>query len=376
MTKKKPKICFVSPKIYPILVRDDKVELVGGAEVQQSIIVKELDKRGYDISVITMDYGQNNLVKIGNNIKIYKASKENDGIRFIRSFHPFSTSIWKLMKKIDADIYYQRIASMLTGIVAYFCKKHNKIFIFSLAHDKDAVCEMTAEHNIISLFREKTIYRYGLTNADVVICQNQFQKNMLKKIFNINGRLIKSTYQKDKVKTINHKNILWVGKIIKWKRPEIFVNISKALPEYQFVLVGGAKHDNDINNLKRYANNKNIYLKGFVPYHNIDKYFDESVIFINTSRSEGFPNTFLQAWSRGIPVISSVDPSNIIKKNKLGFVCKSESEFIKRIIFLIKNKKEYVKISKSCRHYFEKNHSVEKIIDDYEKILKRQEKRK
>lgn len=366
----KPKLCFVSPTIYSVFTKKSNIEIVGGAEVQQSIIIKELDRRGYDISIITMDYGQDSLVRLGKNIKIYKACKPRQGIRFVNQFYPISTSIWKLMKKIDADIYYQRAASMLTGVVAYFCKRNNKKFIFSVAHDKDVVCEMTAKNNMLSILREKTIYKYGIINANVVICQNVYQKSMLKRNFGIDSLLIKSAYYKGKETKINRRNILWVGKLVKWKRPELFVNISKALPAYRFILVGGAKRDIDLNKLKIYASNININLEGFVPYYKIERYFNEAILFVNTSESEGFPNTFLQAWSRGIPVISSVDPSNVVRNNKLGFVCKSEVEFIKRIVFLLKNKKEYSKISKNCQRYFEKNHVVKKIINDYEKMFK------
>ena len=43
----------------------------------------------------------------------------------------------------------------------------------------------------------------------------------------------------------------------------------------------------------------------------------KSKILINTSSFEGFPNTFVQAWANGVPVISlKVDPDNIIKKKK------------------------------------------------------------
>src|SRR4030043_2036888 len=157
----KPKICLVSPMIYPVLVGNKDIELAGGAEVQQSIIIKELDRRGYNISVITMDYGQDDLVKLGRNIRVYKVCKPTQGIKFVRQFHPISTGIWKLMKKIDADIYYQRTPSMLTGIVAYFCKKKGKKFIYSVAHDKDANAKMTSSYNAFSMFRDVTLYRYG-----------------------------------------------------------------------------------------------------------------------------------------------------------------------------------------------------------------------
>jgi len=70
----------------------------------------------------------------------------------------------------------------------------------------------------------------------------------------------------------------------------------------------------------------NLDFLGFQPFEKADHYFKQAKVFINTSLHEGFPNTFLQAWSRGIPVISFVDPDDVIQKNNLGAVVRTESE--------------------------------------------------
>lgn len=367
----KLKICFVSQEIYPVLANKKDICVAGGAEVQQSIIIMELDQRKYDVSVITSDYGQPDLVRMKRNIKIYKCRNPSGRMKFIRKFHPFSTSIWKLMKRVDADIYYQRAPSMITGVIAYFCKKNRKKFIYSMAHDKDSSAKMTSRYNFLSMMRDVSLFKYGLLNADAVICQNQYQKDMLKKNFNIDGIIIKSANKVVKKTKNNRNDILWVGKIINWKHPEIFVEISKSLSRYHFVLVGAAKDEEALNKFRIETSNKNIDVVGFVPYSKIDSYFDNAKIFVNTSESEGFPNTFLQAWSRGTPVISSVDPSDAIKNNGLGYFCKDIDDFKDRIQFLLKNKKEYSRISHACKVYFEKNHSIVRSVDDYEDLFRK-----
>jgi hypothetical protein len=106
---------------------------------------------------------------------------------------------------------------------------------------------------------------------------------------------------------------------------------------------------------------------GFQPFHTTEEYFNKCKIFINTSEYEGFPNTFLQAWSRGIPVISYFDPDNIIEKNNLGFVINSEEELAKRLKNVLSKKQiNYKKIIE----YYSKNHSSE-VINQYIQYFQR-----
>ena len=54
--------------------------------------------------------------------------------------------------------------------------------------------------------------------------------------------------------------------------------------------------------------------------------FDRAKIFLNTSSIEGFPNTFLQAWIRGVPVVTFFDPDSLVQRLQLGTVANSVDE--------------------------------------------------
>ena len=83
----------------------------------------------------------------------------------------------------------------------------------------------------------------------------------------------------------------------------------------------------------------------------------QSRILACTSEFEGFPNTFLQAWAYTLPVVSTVDPSNVIERNNLGKVVKDKEEFCKTVKCLSENVEDYCDICKSINGYFLSNHS-------------------
>ena len=90
-------------------------------------------------------------------------------------------------------------------------------------------------------------------------------------------------------------------------------------------------------------------------------------MLINTSEHEGFPNTFLQAWSRGIPVMSFLDPDNLIQEHNLGIVCKNIEEMKNQLLKFLSNKMKFS--AKRIREHFETNLSIQKIVDKYEIIF-------
>ena len=55
---RKRHICFVAPNLWPVLARDAGIRMVGGAGVQQSVLIRLLQRDGYRVSVVTQDFGR------------------------------------------------------------------------------------------------------------------------------------------------------------------------------------------------------------------------------------------------------------------------------------------------------------------------------
>lgn len=363
------RLCFVSlhEATLPLLKNID-AGLVGGAEVQQISLSKKLKERGLDVRFVTLG-PSNEPIEVIDDIAIYPTFRLQDGIKGFRLFYPRLYKLWKTLKEVDADIYYQRSRSMFTGMVALFCRAHRKRFVFSVSHDFGV-----DRHYIKTASLDNAIlYNYGLKRADIVVVQSETQKRLLKRYFNREGIVVKSgcTVRKADRKRRGNR-ILWVSTLRKWKRPELFLKLAEKVQEGNFTMVGGPDEDLDYYNLikTKASTIKNLNFVGFVPYNLVDKHFDTAQIFVNTSTKEGFPNTFLQAWVREIPTVSlNVDPDEIICKRNLGFHSKTFERMVKDVRTLLRNDETKTLMGKNCRRCVEDNHDIEKISDQYAELF-------
>lgn len=361
-------ICFVVPTAYPLIVSEKSIGQVGGAEVQQTIIAKELAKRGYNVSMVCLDYGQNDNLYI-DGIRIVKAFRPDEGVPVLRYIYPRATSIWKAMKACSADIYYQRSAGMLTGLVALFCKRYKRYFLYAAAHDTDFI----QGEELIQYSRDCLIYRWGLRYADAIIVQNETQRQLSQKLIKKPIHLCRNLYPLPKEKKIPSEEgyILWVSTIREWKRPELFLEIATRLPNLQFVMIGGPSRNTSIFAEIQQAASRlsNVVFKGFIPYSEIGTYFDNAAIFLNTSIKEGFPNTFLQSWARRIPTISFFSPFPETMPDKPGHYVANISEAVEKIATLMADRGTRFKEGERCFEYFMENHEVSKVISQYDDIF-------
>jgi glycosyltransferase involved in cell wall biosynthesis len=363
MSGEQPTICFVAPSAYPILAGDRSIREVGGAQIQQCILAREFVSRNYKVSMICMNYGQDDGIDI-DGIKVYRAHAPSEGVPVLRFIHPRLTSIWRAMRRANADIYYQRTASALTGIVVAFAKAHRKISIYAAASDRD----FFAETPHIRYGRDRAIYRWALRRADLVIAQTESQRETCERNFGRAPTVIRSCYGHQGKLADQKGVIIWAGRILPVKRAELFIELARRLPQYTFKLIGG--DDADIVPLRRLANGLgNLVLTGFVPFVDIESHFDGPALLVNTSSNEGFPNTFLQAWSRGMPTVSFFDPRAVSEGRRVGSVVATFDEMIVQIKALKDVPALWEQQSKLCRNYFVETFSAREAVSAYQSAL-------
>jgi glycosyltransferase involved in cell wall biosynthesis len=273
------------------------------------------------------------------------------------------------LRRADADIYYQSCAAVETGVTAWFCKKNKRKFIFRVASDTDCV----PGQQLISWRRDRLIYEYGLRHADIIATQGKHQSDLLKMHYGLPSIPVNMTVAvpRDTRDTPLDIDVLWVSNIWDVKRPELILDIARMLPDFRITMIGGPVRGYE--KLYRWIQDsaqqiENVCFVGPVPYQEVDAYFSRARIFVNTSSAEGFPNTFLQAWARGVPVVSFFDPDGLIVDRGLGTVPTTANEMAEEIRRFLNSHGSWITVSNRSRNFVSANYSPNQVVGQYEQL--------
>ena len=113
----------------------------------------------------------------------------------------------------------------------------------------------------------------------------------------------------------------------------------------------------------------NLEFVGFVPFAEIGSHFDAARVFVNTSDYEGFPNTFLQSWARGIPTVSFVDTGSRLDGRKVVNVATDLDDMAAYVQKLMQDDEYWNGIGRRARACYERFHTPNAALDAYERLF-------
>ncbi len=363
-------VCFVAPTTWPVLAGDTSIPVVGGAEVQQSMIAPALAERGWRVSMIALDYGQPDRARV-RGVTVHKIHRPDAGIPLLRFVHPRLTSLWRALSRVGADVYYQRTAAADTGFVAQFCRIRSRRSVYAGASDVDFVPGLQD----IRYARDRRIFDWGIRRVDEVIVQNEVQRSTLREHYGRDGTLIPSCYVPPPGARADPAGyVLWTATVRPSKRPEMLLELARRLPRCRFVMIGGpdpgrreAEYMRSV--AQAAAALPNVAVRGFVPFAEAESAFDGARVVLNTSCYEGFPNTFLQAWARGIPTLGFIDTGSRRGGEPVYDIAADVPEASAKLERLMGDERAWRAASRRVLAHFRESHSIEAVLDEYERVL-------
>jgi len=356
------KVCFVAPKAYPLFNR--QVESVFGvAEVDLYYLATELARdKNFRVSFIVADYGQA-AMEIIENVTIIRS------LDFRKNALTGARRIWQAMKRADADIYLMKTASLGVSLVSHFCKRYDRAFLYRTASMLESNGIYLKRHFFLGRVFARSLHR-----AEIVFTQNHTDQDNLQRTVGVSSIVIPNGHPLPELSGTRHEFLLWVGRSEKVKGPDKFIKLAREIPDERFVMIcQRATGDDSYDSLCRQAEEvDNLEFHQRVPFNEIDGYFQRAKILVNTSDSEGFPNTFIQACKWATAIVSlSVNPDGFLNKYSCGINCDGRFTRMREAVKHLLADDRYMESGRNGRKYVEDHHDIRKIIEQYKDIFRR-----
>lgn len=369
MNARPVRVCFFSPLLWP-LWSGGSVRFAGGAEMQQARLARGLAGRGFDVTVVTCDFGQASpLTRHG--VQVLKTYRREAGVPVLRFFHPRLSRSVAALAAADADVYYVRAAGLEAGIAFEVARARGAGFVFAAAHDHDARRALPLLGNP----RDRWWYARALRGADAVIAQTEVQRDLFRREWGRASELVRNLVEPPAAGATGDA-VVWLSTYKSAKRPEWFTDLARALPERRFVMAGVVPPPPDSTaayDAARAAGEAlpNLDVRGFLDPGQASALLREAGLFVHTSPAEGFPNTLLEAWAHGLPVVSCVDPDGVVARYGLGSVVDDPEALARAVREWMSDAARRSEAGARARRYVEQFHSPASVLDALAAVFER-----
>jgi glycosyltransferase involved in cell wall biosynthesis len=344
----------------------------GGAAVEWYHWIKGFNKLNIKVGVLVLK-GQKEIISKPLNYDLIETWDPESGFPKFKILFNVLPSFFNSIIRYKPDLIIQETARRETTILALISKVLGIKFIYRVASD----IEVGDKINNYSTKFYTWFFNFGLKFANLILCQNKFQEEKLKEKFPRKKiELLTTPYSSDLKNKVKHKNertyIAWIGSFRYIKNIQALLNVAQSLPNLKFKISGNRvpnhKDDETENALVELEKLSNVEFVKYMDYQEIPKFIEGAYALMNTSRSEGFSNTFLEAWAAGTPIVSTknVNPNNIISDHNLGIIAGSYDELpgaIQKILDM--SDSEYEEISNRCVKYLKENHDAKLLASKF-----------
>jgi glycosyltransferase involved in cell wall biosynthesis len=141
------------------------------------------------------------------------------------------------------------------------------------------------------------------------------------------------------------------------------MDIARRCPNVTFHMAGSTNNSSEYS-AKVLADAKtlpNVRMHGSLTRPQLNELFRKCSLLCCTSETEGFPTSFLEVWSCGMPIVTTFDPDGVIARHGLGRVVSTVDELASEIKTLPTSGATYEGMSNACRKYYLDNQTVEAV---------------
>lgn len=344
--------------------------VLGGAEKMLLNLCRGLDKEKFDISVCSVTGGgvlANEFEKNNIKVKIFKKQgKVGLGVilqiyRFLKEEKPqivhthlFSADFWGKVAAIFAGVPVIITTEHSVNLDEKWLKQKIKWLLSFFTYKIVAVSNGVREYYVskVKINENKFIVIYNGVDLNTFVFKGYKPVDLAQKINAIIVARLKAVK--------GHTYLLEAMPMIIKKYPNFILNI-----------VGGGDLEDELKNqVKKMRLENNVIFWG--EHSDVEKIFANMDLFILPSLWEGLGIVLLEAQATGLPVLSSKIPgtSEVVENEKTGllFEVKNSQAIYDSVDKLLSNPDLYKKIVENAHLQVKEKFSLEKMVNEYEKL--------
>ena len=339
----------------------------GGAELQMSLLARGLAGEGLVTAIIVWPAGPRPALTGTEPDLVERPGYSGTGAR---AKVQEARHIWRAMREADARAYIFRGGGPQLLVGDLFCRAHRRKLVFSAASDQDF--DFNRPDRTRANLRA---YRAALRGADLTVVQRRDQGELAREAGLSPIELIPSFAEPADPTGSEPEAFLWVGRLVDYKRPLEYVRLAESLPDARFRMVWFATNETpeqlvaEVEAAEERLPNFEIVPQQ--PRGELLELISHSSAIVSTSRAEGMPNTFLEAWARGIPVVSlEFDPDGVIAEKGLGLVAHSARELSEAVARVWNNGELRAEMGRRARSHVSEIHSPPAVSREWARVLR------
>ena len=355
-------------------------ERMGGAEYQTSLLAQGLVARGHEVVFLATNTGKEDITE-ANGITVW----EIPGWR-VTGWAQHKQHVVRAIQETTPDICYVRLLTELANImplcgeasipvVSVSCSlKETSPFLLGY-HPRETIGYLrsfqTVPHFRSFLAIRSSAAHVGNTYALAQKVQRWFPRKPIRTIYN--GSPVPPPEEIHRTST---GQVIWVNNLKRWKRPHLFVELARRLPQFSFVMIGAippqGRYARTLRAMVQQGPANYQYL-GSMPIDRVNRHIGQSDLLLYTSKAsvEGFGNSFLQAWFRAVPTVSlSFELDGILEREKVGRFCRTFEQLIADVRDLMEDEAARLEMGQRAREYAMRHYPAERMVADYEALFK------
>jgi|688.fasta_scaffold23231_9 glycosyltransferase involved in cell wall biosynthesis len=356
------KILYITPKINN----------EGGVARVLSIKTNYLiEKFGYEVGIITQNEGNRDFFyDFNSKLALYDIELRGTFLSFL---FQYISQVSKVINRYKPD-FIVITDNGLKGFLFPVLIKTNIPIVFEV-HGSKFNQENPIGNSVFSKINSKLNYNlrsYGITKFKKVIVQSQ-QSASEWNIENIAIIPNPLSFQTNSLAELTNKKMIFVGRHSYEKGIdrllEIWECVSKKFPEWKLDIYGSSNLEFDFYKSESISN-----ITFYEPILNIQEKYQESSIFLMTSRFEGYPMALLEAMNCGLPAVCfdcPIGPRAIVINEENGHLVEdgNNEAFIAILTKLIENKELRLRIGKNAHQSSVENHNLVSIMNQWNALF-------